>query len=154
MTNVKKAARITVSCTFASLLLDTAFLAFYSARIAPVLQASFNVAAPIAVFQLFAAVPLMYLLIAMLVTEVLCILVRGQTALSRQNASNKPWYFCLAACAVLILLYTAAVIFQLTGYSGPFLQRAMIFLISTPALFAFPGILLALSLFMLSEKAE
>ena len=152
MTETKKAARITVSCIFSLVLLDTAFLEFYSARIAPVLQANLDSTAPIAAFHLFAAVPLMYFLIAMLVTEVLCILVRGQPRASGRSSSKILWFVSLAASAALILLYAAAVILQLTGDYGPFLQNAMIALISTPALFAFPGILLSLSIFMLSER--
>jgi len=152
MIETKKSAQIAAACIFALLLLDTAFLAVYSARIAPVLQASLNSTAPIAAFHLFAAIPLMYLLISMMVTEVLCIMIRGQTGPSRQSSSKMSWVVCLAASAALILLYAAAATIQLAGDSGPFIQNAMIFLISTPALFAFPGILLSLSIFMLSER--
>lgn len=152
MNETKKPAQITVSCIFALVLLDTAFLEFYSVRISPVLFTDYTAAAPIAAFQLFAAIPLMYLLIAMLVTEVVCILVRGQTGSPRPNSSKKPWYACLAASAVLMLLYAAAVMIQLTGYSDLFLQKSVVFLISVPALFAFPGVLLSLSIFMLSER--
>ena len=152
MMKTKNPARITVACIFALVLLDTAFLQFYSVQIAPVLQANLNSTAPIAAFHLFAAIPLMYFLIAMLVTEVLCILVHGQGGASARNSSKILWFVSLAASAALILLYAAAVILQLTGDSGPVLQNAMIVLISTPALFAFPGILLSLSIFMLSER--
>lgn len=152
MNETKKPARITVSCIFALVLLDTAFLAFYTARIAPVLRARMLTTAPIAAFHLFAAIPLMYFLIAMLVTEVLCVMIRGQTGPSRRSSSKTSWVVCLATSAALILLYAAAVTIQLAGYSGPFIQNATIFLISTPAMFAFPGILLSLSIFMLSER--
>jgi hypothetical protein len=151
MIGVKKAARTAVYCFL--LVLNAVFLAVYHARISSSFSARWTVAAPLSFFHFFIAIPLLYLLIAMLTTEIVCTVVR-RIDLSRRSSSPKSWYFCLMAFAVLILLYVVVITVQMTGGSNSFFLKLLVFIISTPQLFAFPGILLALSLFMLSEKAE
>lgn len=149
MIGVKKAARTAVYCFL--LVLDTVFLAVYHIRIASSFSARLTVAAPLSFFHLFIAIPLLYLLIAMLTTEIVCTVVR-RTGSPRRSSSPKPWYFCLMAFAVLILLYVVVITVQMAGGSNSFFLNLLLLIISTPQLFAFPGILLAISLFMLSEK--